>query len=76
MSKVRNLTVDVFLDDYRGLETLQSVRLAEKEIVAEKHNHEYLPVDGLPAFNDAALSLIYGKKAAKSKMFRKLHAPV
>jgi|TARA_B100000780_G_scaffold208226_1_gene148409 aspartate aminotransferase len=59
----RKLSVGV--GAYRGADgkpfVLPSVKEAEKQLLAQNLNREYLPITGLASFNDLACDMIYGK---------------
>jgi aspartate aminotransferase len=59
----RKLSVGV--GAYRGSDgqpfVLPSVKEAEKQLIAQNLNREYLPITGLASFNELACDMIYGK---------------
>ena len=62
-SDPRKLSVGV--GAYRGGDgkpfVLPSVKEAEKQLIAQNLNREYLPITGLASFNELACDMIYGK---------------
>ncbi|KAJ1722526.1 aspartate transaminase aat1 [Coemansia erecta] len=55
-----NVGVGAYRDDGGKPFVLSSVRKAEAAILARRHDKEYLPITGLPAFTKAAGELAYG----------------
>ena len=57
--------ISVGVGAYRGSDgkpfVLPSVKEAEKQLIAQDLNREYLPITGLPTFNELACDMIYGK---------------
>lgn len=57
--------ISVGVGAYRGADgkpfVLPSVKEAEKQLLAQNLNREYLPITGLPVFNELACDMIYGK---------------
>ena len=63
-----NLGVGVYYDDNSKVPVLQSVRTAEQKLAATAMPRNYLPIDGLPAYNRAVQELVFGmdSEAVKS----------
>lgn len=57
-----NLGVGVYKDALGNSLLLTSVRDAEKILLQKEKNKDYLPIDGLPAFNQGISSLVFGKE--------------
>ncbi len=55
-----NLGVGVYYDDNGKLPLLECVKRAEREITERAAPHGYLPIDGLPAYDKAVQSLLFG----------------
>ena len=55
-----NLSSGVYYDDTGDVPLLECVRRAESELVHAAAPRAYLPIDGLPAYNDAARALLLG----------------
>ena len=57
--------ISVGVGAYRGADgkpfVLPSVKEAEKQLLAQNLNREYLPITGLATFNELACDMIYGK---------------
>jgi len=66
-SNKMNLGVGAYRDDAGKPFVLDSVRTAEKKILDQKLDHEYLPIVGLAAFNKAAAQLALGNDSAHIK---------
>ncbi|CAG8540766.1 11269_t:CDS:2 [Acaulospora morrowiae] len=58
--KKMNLGVGAYRDDAGKPYVLNAVQKAEKKIVEDKLNKEYLPITGLPSFTKEAATLAYG----------------
>ena len=58
--KKANLCVGVYFDDAGKLPLLQCVRSAEKTMVAAPTARNYLPMDGIAAYDAAVKSLVFG----------------
>jgi aromatic-amino-acid transaminase len=56
-----NLGVGVYCDDSGKVPLLECVRQAEHEITARRAPHNYLPIDGLAAYDNATQALLLGK---------------
>ena len=56
-----NLGVGVYYDDEGRIPLLNCVRLAKTALFDKTVPHTYLPIDGMPAFNDAVQNMIFGK---------------
>ena len=63
-----NLGVGVYTDDNGKVPVLQSVRTVEQKMAATAQPRNYLPIDGLPAYNKAVQAVIFGadSEAVKS----------
>ena len=55
-----NLGVGAYRDDNLQPVVLSVVRKAEERVLAQKNNKEYLPIDGLAAFNKVSAELMFG----------------
>lgn len=62
-----NLGIGVYTDENGKVPLLDCVRQAEKEILALAAPHGYLPIDGLPAYDKAVQSLVFGAESAAVK---------
>ena len=62
-----NLGVGAYRDDTGKPYVLESVRTAEKKILDNKLDHEYLPIAGLAAFTKAAAELALGSDSVHIK---------
>lgn len=59
-----NLGVGAYRDDNLQPVVLNVVRKAEKRILDQKNNKEYLPIDGFGPFNKVSAELMFGKDSA------------
>src|SRR5215831_5487457 len=55
-----NLGVGVYYDDQGRVPVLECVRRAEANLAAAQLPHNYLPIDGLQAYDRAAQQLVFG----------------
>ena len=55
-----NLGVGVYYDDNGKVPVLECVRLAEKKMAESVTPRNYLPIDGMAAYNKAVQSLVFG----------------
>jgi aspartate/tyrosine/aromatic aminotransferase len=55
-----NLGVGVYKDATGNTPILASVKAAEERILSSEKSKTYLPIDGLPAYNDATQKLLFG----------------
>ncbi|MCX7814595.1 MAG: aspartate/tyrosine/aromatic aminotransferase [Tepidimonas ignava] len=55
-----NLGVGVYYDDNGKLPLLQCVQQAEAQLMAQPAPRGYLPIDGLPAYDNAVKALVFG----------------
>lgn len=55
-----NLGIGVYTDENGKVPLLECVRQAEKDLLALAAPHGYLPIDGLPAYDKAVQSLVFG----------------
>ncbi len=55
-----NLGVGVYQDEDGKLPLLECVRLAEQELTSESRPRNYLPITGLPSYNQAVQRLVLG----------------
>jgi aromatic-amino-acid transaminase len=55
-----NLGVGVYYDDQGKVPLLECVRRAEREMVEQEAPRSYLPIDGLPAYDQAVQKLVFG----------------
>ena len=62
-----NLGVGIYYDDTGKVPVLECVRRAERQLVEANAPRAYLPIDGLPAYDAAAQSLIFGAGSAALK---------
>ncbi|SHF12421.1 aromatic-amino-acid transaminase [Lampropedia hyalina DSM 16112] len=58
-----NLGVGVYFDENGKLPLLAAVRKAEEALQAEPKARGYLPIDGLPAYDQAVKELVFGKES-------------
>lgn len=56
-----NLGVGVYYDDNGKVPLLKCVQEAEKRITAQGSPHTYLPIDGLPLYDNAVQKLVFGE---------------
>ena len=56
-----NLGVGVYYDDNGKVPLLECVQEAEKQITAQGSPHTYLPIDGLPLYDNAVQKLVFGE---------------
>jgi len=63
-----NLGVGVYLDDGGKVPVLKAVRSAEQELAQTALPRNYLPIDGMPAYNKAVQAVVFGadSEAVKS----------
>lgn len=59
-----NLGVGVYCDDSGKLPLLECVRLAERQLMEQAAPRNYLPIDGIPAYDRAVQALIFGADSA------------
>ena len=64
-----NLGVGIYYDDTGKVPVLECVRRAERQLVEAAVPRAYLPIDGLPAYDSAVQTLVFGpdSKALKEK---------
>ena len=62
-----NLGIGVYTDENGKVPLLECVRTAEQQILALAAPHGYLPIDGLPAYDKAVQSLVFGAESAAVK---------
>jgi aromatic-amino-acid transaminase len=55
-----NLGVGVYLDDNAKVPVLQAVRTVEQKLAETAMPRNYLPIDGLPAYNKAVQAVVFG----------------
>jgi aromatic-amino-acid transaminase len=65
-----NLGVGVYTDDEGKVPVLECVRRAERELAAVPLPRNYLPIDGLRAYDLAVQGLLYGPDSAELKSGR------
>jgi aromatic-amino-acid transaminase len=58
-----NLGVGVYYDDQGKVPLLECVRRAERMLVEQATPRSYLPIDGLPAYDQAVQELVFGADA-------------
>ena len=57
-----NLSVGVYKDEQGRTPVMRAVHAAEQSMLAEHQSHGYLPIDGLPGFNQRVAELILGSE--------------
>jgi len=62
-----NLGVGVYYDDEGKVPLLECVRRAERQLVEQAAPRNYLPIDGLPAYDRAVRELVFGADSAAVK---------
>ena len=62
-----NLGIGVYTDENGKVPLLDCVRQAEKQMLELAAPHGYLPIDGLPAYDKAVQSLVFGADAPAVK---------
>jgi aromatic-amino-acid transaminase len=62
-----NLGVGVYYDDNGKVPLLECVRRAERLLVEQAAPRNYLPIDGLPAYDRAVRELVFGKDSTPLK---------
>src|SRR5438445_11522855 len=62
-----NLGVGVYYDDEGKVPLLECVRRAERQLVEQAAPRNYLPIDGLPAYDRAVRELVFGADSAALK---------
>jgi aromatic-amino-acid transaminase len=62
-----NLGVGIYYDDSGKVPLLQCVRRAERQLADNPPARAYLPIDGLPAYDQAVQELVFGADAAAVK---------
>jgi len=67
-----NLGVGVYYDDNGKVPVLECVRQAEQTMAATLAPRNYLPIDGMPAYNKAVQSLVFGADSEVVKSGRAL----
>ena len=67
-----NLGVGVYYDDNGKVPVLECVRLAEKKMAEAVTPRNYLPIDGMAAYNKAVQSLVFGADSEVVKSGRAL----
>ncbi len=65
-----NLGVGVYFDDNGKLPLLQCVQAAEKQLMAEPKARNYLPIDGIAAYDAAVKGLVFGADSEPVKSGR------
>lgn len=65
-----NLGVGVYTDDTGKVPLLECVRRAERQLVEQPSARNYLPIDGLAAYDKAVQSLVFGADCAALKQGR------
>jgi len=65
-----NLGVGVYYDDDGKLPLLKCVQAAEKQMMESPKPRGYLPIDGLPAYDSAVKSLVFGADSEPVKSGR------
>lgn len=59
-----NLGVGVYLDEQGKLPLLECIRAAGVQVATSPKPHGYLPITGLPEYNEAVRELVFGADAA------------
>ncbi|HLR13284.1 MAG TPA: aminotransferase class I/II-fold pyridoxal phosphate-dependent enzyme, partial [Burkholderiaceae bacterium] len=59
-----NLGVGVYTDDNGRLPLLKAVSQAEMALAQEGSARGYLPIEGIPGYNQGVQQLLFGKEAA------------
>lgn len=59
-----NLTVGAYLTDAGVMPLLPTVEEATKRVLARREPHAYIPMSGLPAYNDSVRRLLFGAERA------------
>lgn len=59
-----NLTVGAYLTDAGVMPLLSTVEEATKRVLARREPHAYIPMSGLPAYNEGARRLLFGSERA------------
>ncbi len=67
-----NLGVGVYYDDNGKVPVLECVRQAEQKMAAALAPRNYLPIDGMPSYNKAVQSLVFGADSEVVKSGRAL----
>jgi aromatic-amino-acid transaminase len=62
-----NLGIGVYTDENGKVPLLDCVRQAETQLLAQAAPHSYLPIDGLPAYDRAVQSLVFGAESPAVK---------
>lgn len=62
-----NLGVGVYYDDSGKVPVLECVRRAERDLADKAPSRAYLPIDGLPAYDNAVKKLVFGADCAALK---------
>lgn len=65
-----NLGVGAYRDDNEKSKVFDIVKKVEDEIVAKNLDKEYIPIDGIAEFKNAARDLMFGKDSAAVKESR------
>ena len=65
-----NLGVGVYYDDEGKLPLLKCVQEAEKQMMEAPKARGYLPIDGIPAYDSAVKSLVFGAESEPVKSAR------
>src|SRR5712691_5762798 len=60
-----NLGVGVYYDDDGKVPLLECVRRAERQLVEQAAPRNYLPIDGLPAYDRAVRELVFGADSVR-----------
>src|ERR1700674_491001 len=69
-----NLGVGVYYDEAGKIPLLECVKLAEALLAKKGAPHGYLPIDGLPAYDEAVRALLFGADSAVVKEDRAITA--
>src|SRR3546814_11508676 len=58
-----NLGVGIYVDEQGRIPLLSSVREVEQALAAAAKPRSYLPIDGLPAYNQLTQQLVFGAES-------------
>ena len=62
-----NLGIGVYTDEAGKVPLLECVKEAEAQMLEQAAPHSYLPIDGLPAYDKAVQSLVFGAESSAVK---------
>ena len=61
-----NLTVGAYLTDAGVMPLLPTVEEAARRVLARREPHAYIPMSGLPAYNESVRRLLFGAERASA----------